>query len=85
MPKALAEKANKLRLELAAINDKLEALSREERALREAASGASGREREKLLREAYRKRKEWDSLWKTSMDIGIRLSRIEEILRKGGE
>ncbi len=49
MPKALEEKANKLRLELAAINDKLEALSREERALREAASGASGREREKLL------------------------------------
>lgn len=82
MPKALEEKANKLRLELAAINDKLETLSREERALREAANRASGREREKLLREAHRKRKEWDSLWKTSMDIGIRLSRIE---RKGGE
>ena len=85
MPKTLEEKANKLRLELAAINDKLEALSREERALKEAANGASGREREKLLREAYRKRKEWDSLWKTAMDIGIRLSRIEEILREGGK
>lgn len=83
MPKAI-ESANRLRMELEAVNSRLEELSRREAETRRQAASATGSERARLLRELSRLKREWDSLYKRSMDIGIRLARIEEGLRKGG-
>lgn len=84
MPKALEDTARRLRMELEAVNSRLEDLSRREAEVRRQAANATGSERAKLMRDWSRLKKEWDSLYKRSMDIGIRLARVEEALRKGG-
>lgn len=84
MPRGLEEKAEKLRAELSRMNERLTALGEQISAIRQQIEAASGRERERLLKELARAKREWDSLYRDSMDVGIRLARIEEALQKGG-